>query len=94
MQLPLMLPWQLAQNKWKSQIDPILSNPLNNISILHQVSLSIGDNVINHKLGQKQQGWIILDIDGASLIYRYAPFNNLTLTLHSSAAVNIILGVY
>jgi hypothetical protein len=94
MQLPLKLTSDLMQTRWKSLLDPLLENPLNGISILENVDLSIGNNVINHKLGKKQQGWIILDIDGASTIYRSADFNDKTLTLNSSAAVTVKLGVF
>lgn len=82
------------ENKWKSIIDPVLSNPMTNMGILKNVSLVIGNNVINHLLGQIQQGWIITDIQGVSEIYRSAPFNNLTLTLNSSAVVTVSIGVF
>ena len=84
----------LMQNKWKSLIDPVLSNPTTNMNILKNVSLVIGNNVINHLLGKVQQGWIITDIQGVSDIYRSAPFNALTLTLNSSAVVTVNIGVF
>jgi hypothetical protein len=80
--------------KWKSLIDPLLKNPLNQISILENIELQIGNNVINHKLGRKMQGWIVLDVNAATVIYRSAPLNNLTLTLNSSAKATINLGVF
>ncbi len=84
----------LMQNKWKSLIDPVLSNPMTNMSLLKNVSLVIGNNVINHLLGKIQQGWIITDIQGVADIYRSAPFNALTLTLNSSAIVTVSIGVF
>ena len=92
--LSTKLTWEDAQPKWASQLNPIISNPLNNMSILTNVSLAIGTNVINHLLGKIQQGWVITDIQGASTIYRNAPFNNLTLSLSSSAAVTVSIGVF
>lgn len=92
--LTTKLPWELAQPLWASQLSPVLKNPMNNMSILTGVKLVTGDNVINHLLGAKLQGWTILDIDGASDIYRNAPLNNLTLTLNSSAPVTVTLGVF
>ena len=82
------------QTRWKSLLDPILENPINSISIIDNVALVIGNNVINHRLGRKQQGWLILDIDAASTIYRSADFNDKTLTLNASAAATIKLGVF
>jgi hypothetical protein len=82
------------QTQWKSQIQPALNNPLNNGVVLTNITLAIGDNVINHKLQRMQQGWIITDITGAATIYRDAPFNTLTLTLNSSAIVTINLLVF
>lgn len=98
MALPLqhtdIQPLSLLQTTWKSQLDPMLSNPLNKVTILKSVPLASGTNVINHLLGRAQQGWFIVDIQGAATIYRSAPFNNLTLTLHSSAAVTVSIGVF
>lgn len=84
----------LMQTKWKAQIDPILADPLSDASILTNVSLIDGSNVINHLLGRKQQGWFLVDQQGVASIYRSAPFNNLTLTLTSSAAVVVSIGVF
>jgi hypothetical protein len=94
MQLPLNLKQDLQSTRWKSILDPVLENPLNNITILKNIELVSGDNVINHRLGRLQQGWLILDINAASTIYRTADFNDKTLTLNSSADCTIILGVY
>lgn len=94
MSLPLRLPYDQMQTKWKSEIDPILANPLNNCSILKDISLNSGITVINHKLGQLMQGWFIVDIQGAAQIYRSAPFSDLTLTLTSNAQVTCSLGVF
>jgi hypothetical protein len=87
------LPWTQANTKWASVLNPLLANPLNGVSILENISLSIGSNVINHKLGRLPQGWIIVDKQGVADIYRSAPFNNLTLTLTSSQAVIVNIGV-
>ena len=96
MALPLNLPLPKMQTIWKSQIDPVLANPTNNISILSNVSLINGTNVINHKLGRTPQGWIVTDVQGAASIYRpsTAQFNDLTLTLISNAAVTASIGVF
>lgn len=85
---------QLMQTKWKSQLDPVLANPMTNISILKGVSLANGTTIINHKLGQKLQGWFLVDSTGAATVYRSAPKNDLTLTLTSSAAITADIAVF
>lgn len=94
MQLPINLTADLQQTRWKSILDPILSNPLNDISILKDVQLINGTTTINHLLGRMMQGWMILDINGAASIYRSQPMNEITLTLTSSAAVTVNIGVF
>lgn len=96
MSLPLNLPLAIMQTRWKSELDPLLSNPLNGISILENVSLINGSNTLNHRLGQIMQGWFLVDIQGIASIYRpsTSPFNSLTLTLVSSAAVQASIGVF
>jgi len=93
-QLPIKLQPDMQTTRWKSLIDPILKNPLNSVSILEDVSLKVGDNVINHRLGRKLRGWVLLDVNAATTIYRSAPLNDLTLTLNSSAVATISLGVF
>jgi hypothetical protein len=84
----------LLQSSWSSDLNPLIANPVNSVNVLKNISLKIGSNVINHKLGRNMQGWFITDIDGVATIYRSAPMNDLTLTLTSSAAVTIQLGVF
>ena len=92
--LPLNLPQSQRDTRWKSIIDPLLSNPMTNMSILPNVSLVTGVNVINHGLQQMQQGWVVTDIQGSATVYRSAPFNNLTLTLTASAPVVMSIAVF
>lgn len=82
------------ETKWKSILDPVIANNLNNVSILTEVSLINGVTVINHRLGKLLQGWFLLDINGAATIYRSAPFSTTTLTLTSNAAVVVDVGVF
>jgi hypothetical protein len=53
-----------------------------------------GTTIINHGLGKMQQGWFIVDINGAATIYRSQPLNDKTLILNSSAAVIVSIGVF
>lgn len=94
MPLSKSLPLELMLTQWASQLEPLIGNPLNSVLILKNVELAMGDTVINHRLGKTQQGWFLVDIDGAATVYRSAAFNALTLTLNSSAAVTVSLGVF
>lgn len=88
------LPWELANPKWAAELNPIIQNPMSQIRFLQNVSLANGTTVLNHGLGRMQQGWIIVDIQGAADVYRNANFNSTTLSLHSSAAVTASIGVF
>lgn len=85
---------QLMQDKWASILNPLLDKPISNSNFLQNISIVTGNNVINHLLGRKQQGWIIADIDGFATLARNLPFNDKTLTLVSSGPCNISLVVF
>lgn len=84
----------LLQTKWASIINPVLSNVATNPTILQNISVVSGNNVINHKLGATPIGWVVIDSNAGVTLYRNAPFNNLTLTLHSSGSAVISLMVF
>lgn len=86
-------PLTLLQTQWASKIEPTLSLPQVQ-GVFVDAVLPAGTLTINHKLGRKPQGWQIMDIDSASVIYRSQPFNLLTLTLTSSASANVKIWVY
>jgi hypothetical protein len=88
------LSWPLANPTWAATLNPIVSNPLNNASVLYDVVLSEGANVINHKLGRMMLGWFLVDLQANQTVYRSAPLNELTLTLTASGAVTVSIGVF
>lgn len=95
--LPQMLPLDQLQNKWASQLNPILSNPMNSASVLHKVSLTAGTNVINHLLGKPIQGWYTTRVRATATIHDNQDANQtpqLTLILISSAPVIVDLAVF
>lgn len=94
MPLTTKLPWELANPRWASQLNPLLQNPLSSASFLENVSLTMGANTLNHMLGRQMQGWFITDINAAVTIYRSAPLNNLTLTLTASGPAIVSIGVF
>jgi len=88
---------QMMQTKWKSELDPVLANPTTNSLILKGVSLSVGVNVINHRLGRKLQGWKLTRQRSMASIYDDQDTNQspeLTLILVSNAATNVDIEVF
>jgi hypothetical protein len=85
---------QMMQSSWASSINPVLSKEIVQGTLLQNVALVTGNNVVNHLLGRKQVGWMIADQNAAASIYRSAALNDLTLTLNSSAPCVISLWVF
>ena len=98
MQLPQfqssITPLQLMQSKWSSILNPIIAQPLNSPSMLKNISISTGSNVINHKLGRTPVGWLVIDVNAPITLYRSNELNDLTLTLTSSGAATVTLLVF
>lgn len=92
MSLPLKLPWELAQNRWATDLNPIIKNVLIQGKLISNISITIGSNQINHLLSKQQTGYFITDINGPAIIYRSLPLNDKTLTLTSNA--NCIVSIW
>ncbi len=84
----------LMQTKWASQLNPLLALPTSSPSVLKDIPLVSGVNVINHLLGRSPIGWVVSDTNAAVTVYRSKPFNNLTLTLTSSGAAVVSLLIF
>lgn len=59
------LPWNLANAKWSASLNPLINNPLNQASVLTNIQLQPGTNVINHMLGKTMQGWFLVDVQAS-----------------------------
>ena len=95
--LPIKLPLPQMQTLWKSQLDPVIANPILNGQMLSNVSLKAGTNIINHGLQRKLQGWFIVGITANTVIYDNQASNqaqDLTLVLISTAKAVINLWVF
>ncbi len=96
--LPQKLSLPMMQTTWASQLDPIISNPILNGNILKNVALSAGANQINHLLGRNLQGWYVIRMrNNFAQIYDTQDSNqlpSLTLSLVSSASVNVDIAVF
>lgn len=87
----------LLQTSWAKEINPVLGNPISSGSVLTHLVLASGDNVINHKLGRKLQGWIVVGNTAAVSFYDKQAANSMpqkTLVLNASGAVTINLYVF
>jgi len=91
------LTWDQAKDKWSSQLNPILQNPLINGQILSGIKVKSGTNVINHGLQQNLQGYIVI-MNSANVTFYDTQQKNqtpqLTLQLVSSGIATISLYVF
>lgn len=94
MNLPLKIPYDLMLTKWSGILNPIIGSPINQVSILKEISLTAGEVKIPHLLGRMQRGWFIVDIDAAATVYRSQPLESLFLYLTSDAAATVNIGVF
>lgn len=97
MSLSSKLPWELANPRWASELNPIVENPLVNGQLLTGIKITTGANVINHGLGRKLQGYIVV-MNSASATYWDSQLTNqmaqLTLILNASGPATISLYVF
>lgn len=87
----------LMQNRWASQLNPLLQLPQLKGEVLQSVSLQTGANIINHLLGRKLQGWQIVRQRSAASLYDTQDSNpspQVTLYLTSSAPVVVDILVF
>lgn len=87
----------LMQNKWSSILNPLLANPIAQGHIVNDVKLINGVTVVNHGLGRKLVGYIIVGLSAPASVYDNQATNNmanLTLSLTSNAAATAQLYVF
>lgn len=97
MALPLKLDWELAQTQWATALNPVVNNPISAGVLLKNITLTVGANSVNHRLGRKLQGWIIVRQRAAGSVYDTQDSNKfpeLTLSLQSSAAMVVDIYVF
>lgn len=96
--MPLLstkLPWELAQPKWAATLNPVISLPLLAGNTIYSVSLlALKPAAINHLLQRLPVGWLIIDQDANADVWRAKPWTTTTLTLESSADVNLSLYIF
>lgn len=85
------------QTAWASMLNPMIENPITQGLFLPNVELSMGANSIDHRLGHKVRGWIVVRKRSAADIYDMEASNTmptLKLNLNASAAVSVDLYVF
>ena len=93
--LSTKLPWDLAQTKWSSILNPIVSLPIISGNQIDDVVMTANTpKVINHLLQRKPQGWFLTDNQANAVIWRTMAFNDLTITLEASANTTISFWVF
>lgn len=94
-QLSTKLPWDLAQTKWPSVINPVLALPILNGNEIDGIDLVANKpQAINHLLQRMPLGWFLLDNTANSVIWRSADFTVNFITLTSSVDTTINLWVF
>jgi hypothetical protein len=95
--LPLEQTLPLLSTKWKSQLDPVLANTLVSGQLLTGINVVNGSNTINHGLGRKLQGYLVVMNSATSTFYdnqKSNPSPQLTLLLVASANTTVSLWVF
>jgi len=95
--LPQQLTLQMMQNRWATLIEPLINASIVDGNLLPNITLTIGNNSINHQLGRKLKGWIIVGINGIAEIYDTQATNqmpDLTINLTSDSNVSVSLWVF
>jgi hypothetical protein len=93
--LSTKLPWDLAQTRWASILNPVIATPILNGNQISDIVLKASIPLaVNHLLQRMPQGWILTDNTANAVIWRSAALNNLTITLESSADTTISIWVY
>jgi hypothetical protein len=85
------------QTQWASQLNPLLSNPVNSAIILPNIKLNVGVNSVNTTLGRTLQGWFIVRQRAKASIYDVQDANSnpqLTLALTSDTVVTVDIAVF
>lgn len=86
---------QKVQENVGEALQPIIKSAILNGAQLDNISLASGNNTIEHRLGKKLSGWIVVKKDSGALIYEVeSDFPSRILVLNSSSQCNISLWVY
>jgi hypothetical protein len=91
------LPLELMQSQWAATLNPLLASPLADASILSNVALVSGPNTINHKVGAKLQGYVVVLNSANATFYDNQstnPMPDKTLIIVASAPTTVSILVF
>ena len=88
------LDWPAMNPIIASALNPVIANPISNLTYLNNINLINGVTTINHGLGRMMLGWFLTDITAGVMVYRSAALNTKTLVLTSSGAASVSIGVF
>jgi hypothetical protein len=93
--LSTKLPWELAQTKWASTLNPILALPILSGNLVQNIDLVASRPLaVNHLLDRMPQGWFLVDNTANAAVWRAKPFNIYAVTLEASADTTISIWVF
>lgn len=86
----------LVQSSWAKIINPVINVPMNDGITLKGIELTTGNNVINHKLQRKMQGYLVTAMyDSYAQLYTTASQQpTLNFNLNASAPTTVDLWVF
>lgn len=94
-QLSTKLPWELANTKWSSILNPILALPILNGNQIEDVILAASTPLaINHLLGRMPQGWFLTDNTANAVVWRTQEFNQFSIVLESDLDTTISFWIF
>ncbi len=91
------LSFPLLLTQWSAILNPLVKSPIATPILLSAISLTTGENVINHKLAQKLQGWIVVLNSTSATFYDSQSTNpspDKTLILNASAPTTVSILVF
>lgn len=91
------LPLELMQTSWAQALNPVIACPLIQGRLIQNQVLVNGTTIVNHKLGRKLVGWIVVGINSSASIFDNQASNQtpeLTLSLTSNAMATVNLWVF
>lgn len=83
-----------ALRVWRDRLDALLGLEVLDRPRIFAVDLKTGANVVEHKLGRKPRGWVIVAPRGGALVAQIGEADALRLPLTSTADISLTLWVW
>lgn len=83
-----------ALRTWRERIEAILALEMLDRPRIFQVELRSGDNLVEHKLGRRPRGWILISPRGSAFVAQIGEADEARLPLVSTANLVLTLWVW